>query len=213
MLTQALAPVAALGVLVLFVQGHDLVWLAGLIAGASTTAWLLMVRLPRVSAVPAMIDHGAAATRRQLGLLESYGWQATHSVEGRLDFYEHVVVGPGGVILLHSRCPVHPQVETPTPAADSGAARELMLLRRHVLGAAANLRDEIQDVTGQAAWVQAVVVVWSEFPVGSIQDGRCVFISGPRLADWLRRRPGQLSDVRADEIRAVLPNLGVSVAA
>jgi hypothetical protein len=205
--------VAALGVLDLFLQGHDLVWLAGLVAGAATTAWLLMVRLPSPVAAPATIDHGATDTKWQLELLTSNGWDAVHAVEGNLDVYEHVAVGPGGVILLHSRRLAHPQVATPTPVADSGAAHELMLLRRGALRAAANLRDEIQDATGQPAWVQAVVVVWSEFPAGSIQDGRCVFISGPRLADWLRRRPGQLPAERAQEILAVLPELGISVAA
>jgi hypothetical protein len=208
--THALAPVAALGVLVLFVQGHDLVWLAGLVAGAATTAWLLMAR---VSAAPATIDHGAADTRQQLELIEAHGWEAAHDVEGNLDIYEHVAVGPGGVILLHSRCAAHPQMATPNPRADAGAGHELMLLRRDALRSAANLRDEIEDATGETTWVQAVVVVWSDFPAGCIQDGRCVFISGPRLADWLRRRPGQLADVRAHEIRAALSELGIRVAA
>jgi hypothetical protein len=212
-LTQALAPVAAVGVLILLVQGHGLAWLAGLAAGASATAWLLMVRMPRTATAPATVHRGAEDTRDQLGLLEHHGWQAVHAIEGRLGVYEHVAVGPGGVVLLHSRCPAHASVAAPTLAADPGASNELTRLRRQALGAAANLRDEILDATGQPTWVQAVIVVWSEFPAGCVQDGRCVFISGPRLVDWLRRRPGQLSSARVDEILTVLPDLGVSLAA
>jgi hypothetical protein len=60
--------------------------------------------------------------------------------------------------------------------------------------------------------VQPVVVVWSEFPAGCVQDGRCVFVSGPRLIDWLRRRPGQLSPERGEALRAALECLAADAA-
>jgi hypothetical protein len=56
-----------------------------------------------------------------------------------------------------------------------------------------------------------VVVVWSEFPAGCVTDGRCVFIHGSRLVDWLARRPHQLDPAETDDVAeavAVLVDCG-----
>jgi hypothetical protein len=201
-LAHGLAPPAALGVLGLLIEGHGLAWLAGLVAGASTTAWLVGLRGTSLNPAPTAIDHGDADTREQLSLLEAAGWSAVHDLDARYGRYRHVAIGPGGVILLQSQ-----RLEHPWASNDPLSQRETLILRRRALAAAANLRREIEDSTGTPGWVQAVVVVWSEFPAGCLQDGRCVFISGPRLIDWLRRRPDQLSPERAGELHAALQRL------
>jgi hypothetical protein len=202
MLVQALAPLAAVGVLLLLVEGHGVSWLAGVVAGASTTAWLVGLRTPRVALASAPTDHGNADTREQLTLLRGAGWSAVHDLNARYGRYRHVAIGPGGVILLQSQ-----RLEHPWRLGEPDSQRELLVLRRRALSAAANLRHEIEDATGQPGWVQAVVVVWSEFPPGCLQDGRCVFVSGPRLVDWLRRRPGQLSSERVAAVHVALHRL------
>jgi hypothetical protein len=204
-LAQWLAPVAALGVLALLLEGHGLSWLAGMAAGASTTAWVVGLRTPRVALTSAPIDHGDAETREQLTLLEDAGWSAVHDLDARYGRYRHIAIGPGGVILLQSQ-----RLEHPWRAEDPDSQRELLVLRRRALAAAVNLRREIEDATGQPGWVQPVVVVWSEFPAGCMQDGRCVFVSGPRLIDWLRRRPGQLSPEGAIALHAALNQLAAT---
>jgi hypothetical protein len=206
-LAHGLAPLAALGVLVLLLDGHGVSWLAGMIAGAGTTAWLVGLRAPSLALEPAAVDHGDTDTRQQLSLLEASGWSAVHDLEARYARYRHVAIGPGGVILLQSQ-----RLEHPWHAGDPRSQRELLIQRRRALAAAGNLRREIEDATGRPGWVQAVVVVWSEFPAGCLQDGRCVFVSGPRLIDWLRRRPDQLSPERAAEIHAALERLAVTSA-
>jgi hypothetical protein len=207
-LTQGLAPLAALGVLVLLLQRHGLSWLGGMVAGASAAIWLVGLRSARhVAATPAMPDSDAE-TRDQLSLAESAGWVAVHGLDARFGHYQHVAIGPGGVVSLHSQ-----RLAQPRDVTDPASEREIMLLRRSALSAAANLRDDIEEATGRPAWVQAVVVVWSDFPAGCVQDGRCVFISGPRLIDWLRRRPGQLTPERAEEIADALGQLARPVAA
>ena len=207
-LAQGLAALAALGVLVLLLEGHGLSWLAGMAAGASTTAWLVGLRTPRVALTSAPIDHGDADTREQLTLLKDAGWSAVHDLDAHYGRYRHVAIGPGGVILLQSQ-----RLEHSWRAEDPDSQRELLVLRRRALAAAANLRRELEDATGRPGWVQPVVVVWSEFPSGCVQDGRCVFVSGPRLVDWLRRRPGQLSPERADALHVALERLAATVAA
>jgi hypothetical protein len=206
-LVHGLAPLAALGVLGLLLDGHGVSWLAGLVAGASTAAWLVGLRPPSVAPAPTAVDHGDGDTREQLSLLENAGWRAIHDLEANYARYRHVAIGPGGVIVLQSQ-----RLEHPYDADDRNSERELLIQRRRALAAAANLRREIEDTTGQPGWVQAVVVVWSEFPAGCLQDGRCVFVSGPRLIDWLRRRPDQLSPERAAEVHAALEQLGVAAA-
>jgi hypothetical protein len=206
-LAQGLAPLAALGVLGLLIEGHGLAWLAGLLAGASTTAWLVGVRAVTLSPATTGIDHGDADTREQLSLLQAAGWSAIHDLDARHARYRHVAIGPGGVILVQSQ-----RLEHPWASDDPGSQRELLILRRRALAAAGNLRHEIEDSMGIPGWVQAVVVVWSEFPPGCLQDGRCVFVAGPRLIDWLRRRPEQLSPARAAEIHAALQRLATGSA-
>jgi hypothetical protein len=204
-LAYGLAPLAALGVLVLLIEGHGVAWLAGVTAGASTATWLAGLRARSLPAARPVIDHGDQETREQLSLLQAAGWSAVHDLDARYARYRHVAVGPGGVILLQSQ-----RLEHPWGSEDPRSKRELLILRRRALSAAANLRREIADSTGAAGWVQAVVVVWSEFPAGCLQDGRCVFVSGPRLTDWLRRRPGQLSAERAAEVRSALERLAAA---
>lgn len=204
-LVHGLAPLAPLGVLVLLIDGHGVAWLAGLVAGASTAAWLAGVRTRSLAPARPVIDHGDQDTREQLSLLEATGWSAVHDLDARHGRYRHVAIGPGGVILLQSH-----RLEHPWGAEDPRSQRELLILRRRALSAAANLRREIEDSTGTPGWVQAVVVVWSEFSAGCLHDGRCVFVSGPRLIDWLRRRPGQLSPGRAAEVRSALERLAAA---
>jgi hypothetical protein len=204
-LVHGLAPLVAFGVLVLLIDGHGVAWLAGLVAGASAAGWLAGLRPPSLEPARPLIDHGDQETREQLSLLEATGWSAIHDLDAHYGRYRHVAIGPGGVILLQSQ-----RLEHPWGAEDPRSQRELVILRRRALSAAANLRREIEDSTGTPGWVQAVVVVWSEFSAGCLQDGRCVFVSGPRLIDWLRRRPGQLSPERAAEVGSALERLAAT---
>jgi hypothetical protein len=86
----------------------------------------------------------------------------------------------------------------------AGASPRLERLRPHALSDASALRHDVERVTGQRLWVQAVVVIWSEFPAGCVTDGRCVFIHGSRLAEWLSRRPHQLDSAETDGVARAL---------
>jgi hypothetical protein len=46
----------------------------------------------------------------------------------------------------------------------------------------------------------AVVVFWSEFPEGLVEDDRCVFIDGSRLRSWLQNQPTCLSRAEVEKI-------------
>jgi diadenosine tetraphosphatase ApaH/serine/threonine PP2A family protein phosphatase len=91
------------------------------------------------------------------------------------------------------------------PGAD-GVPR-LERLRPRALTDASAFRSDVARVTGRRLWVQAVVVIWSEFPEGCVTDGRCVFIHGSRLAEWLARRPHQLDAAAADDVAVAVTAL------
>ena len=81
------------------------------------------------------------------------------------------------------------------------------LRARAALTDATSFRHDVERLTGRRLWVQAVVVIWSDFPAGCVTDGRCVFIHGPRLSAWLARRPHQLTPADTDQVYAAVEAL------
>ncbi len=213
--------VIAIGGLVLLLDGQELSWLAGLVAGAAAATWVAVSRgssgtVWRRPLAPAATERRPAAAERRteaaIAALEHSGWRFLHDVRGLDTTYDHIAVGPGGVILLQSMAPdgvVTMQSGEPVleRRSSSDAPPGLERLRPRALADAATFRDGVQRLTGRRLWVQAVVVFWSEFPAGCVADGRCVFIHGPRLAEWIARRPHQLDPRDADQVYAAVEAL------
>lgn len=209
-----LAPlgVVLIGVLVLVIDGHDVSWLAGLVAGAGAGAWITLHRAAVARRLAARSAAAARAERRTAAAvrpLERKGWRFLHDVAGSDGTYDHIAVGGGGVILLQSldpqgvvtlRCGTPFVERRPHPDAES----QVMRIRPRALADAAAFREDMQGITDCRLWVQAVVVFWSEFPAGVVTDGRCVYIHGSRLCDWIARRPHQLDPADADELFAAV---------
>ena len=213
----AAGAVVAIGLLVPALTGHA--WLAGLTALVIVAAAVAAVGLPRVRTVrpgrvaaPQRTIAAARAERRTeaaVKALAESGWHFLHDVRGRDTTYDHVAVGHGGVILLQS---IDPQgtvtMQDGEPFVqrrdDPGAEPIVTRLRPRALGDAGALREDVGRFAGRRLWVQAVVVFWSEFPAGCVTDGRCVYVHGSRLADWLTRRPRQLSPMEVDDVFAAV---------
>ena len=211
MIAVALAAVILAGVLVLILDGHGVSSLAGLVAGAAAAAGLTAGRRHTGARTAA----GTAAQRRTevaVAPLEHAGWSFLHAVPGPDGAYDHIAVGPGGLILLESMSPDgvvrmiggEPVVET---AADGPAPPRVRRLRPTALADATTLRERVQRIAERRLWVQAVVVVWSDFPAGCVADGRCVYIHGSRLAEWLSRRPHQFAEPEAEAVCAAVGQL------
>jgi hypothetical protein len=206
---QVLAPFALglAGVLVLVLDGHGVSWLAGMIAGGAGGAWIAL----RGSTGRAVTRLPAAAraerrTESAVKAMGGSGWRFLHDVRGSDRTYDHVAVGPGGVILLQSLTPSGVvTMRSGEPFAerrrDHDAEKpELVRVRPRALTDATAFRDDIERLTGRRMWVQAMVVFWAEFPAGCVTDGRCVYIHGSRLVAWLTRRPHQLDPAQIDEV-------------
>lgn len=209
LLARVAAPLGAMliGVLVLIADGNELSWLAGVIAGGSTGAWVVLHRsgLPRSRKRPYAEVRAEHRTASALKPLQEAGWRFLHEIRGLDTTYDHIAIGPGGVIVLQSIStdgvvmmrggePVLERRLTPD------APPRLQRLRPRALTDASALRSDVERLSGRRLWVQAVVVLWSEFPAGCVADGRCVYIHGSRLTDWLTRRPHQLDPAQMDEI-------------
>lgn len=207
-----LAAVILAGVLVLVLDGHGVSWLAGLVAGAAAAGTVTIARgRPRIPASGA----GAGAQRRTelaVEALEPAGWSFVHGVPGPDGTYDHIAVGPGGLILLESLSPDgtvrmiggEPVVER---LGGEGQPPRVHRLRPTALADATSLRQRVERIAKRRLWVQAVVVLWSDFPAGCVVDGRCVYIHGSRLADWISRRPHQFEPVDAEAVLAAVGHL------
>lgn len=210
-------PVAAVAVsaglaavLVLVAGGHPGSWLAGLAAGVACGIAAGRLALPRRRAQS--LDAPERRTAEALASLQDSGWTVLHGVRGRDGTYDHVAVGPGGVVLMQS---IDPQGTVTMRAGEPFVERPAVLhrepdsirLRPRVLGEAGAFRDEVLRVAGRRLWVQAVVVLWSDFPAGVVADGRCAYVHGTRLADWLARRPHQLA---AGDVEAVIAAIALT---
>jgi len=208
-----LGPFILAGFAFLIKDGHPYAWGAGAITGAFATVWIALRDEP-----PAYIANwgegaeGERKTAKALRPLQRSGLRVFHDVQCRYGNYDHVVVGAAGIFLLETKN-LNGTVELDDGVArlhrrlDPDANSRLEKLRPRRLSAAATLKRDVEERTGHRAWVQGVVVFWGDFPQGLLDDGRCVFIHGSRLRDWLRARPGRLDRRKAGEIAAAVAGI------
>lgn len=199
---------AAVSVLVL--DGHGVSWLAGVLAGAGVGGWIALGRRAdsvRRGSLPAV--RAERRTEQALSTLEPAGWRFLHQVRGSEGIYDHVAVGHGGLLVLQTVEPGgtvvmsggEPVVETRlTPESEPTVRR----LRARALTDAQTFRGDLQRVCEMRTWVQSVVVIWGDFPAGVVTDGRCVYVHGSRLAEWLRRRPQQYDERAVEDVFAAV---------
>jgi Nuclease-related domain len=208
--------VVVIGVLVLIFDGHEISWLAGVIAGGGAGAWVALRRgarpVRRRAGGPNPELRAEQRTATALEPLRSIGWRVLHDVRGFDTTFDHIAIGHGGVIVLQSMSPDgvvmmrggEPILER---RLSPDSPPRLERLRPRAFTDASSLRHDVERLTGRRLWVQSVVVIWSEFPAGGMTDGRCVFIHGSRLADWVARRPHQLDPAETDDVAAAVAAL------
>jgi Nuclease-related domain len=207
------APFILSGIAVLILDGHRVSWFAGVLTGIFMGVWIAIRETP-----PAYIENwhdgaeGERKTAKALKPLGRSGWSIVHDVDARYGNYDHIAVGAAGVFLLETkslggivelRDGVPHLRRRHDPDADTRCER----IRPRALAAAAGLKGDIERRTGHRIWVQAVVVFWSEFPEGLVDDGTCVFMHGRRLHAFLEGRANQLNDTQVVEITAAITQI------
>lgn len=192
------APVFAAGLVIALVAPDPLQWFAGFAAAASASIYLMLRESP-----PQFVDkwrrgaEGEHATARVLGPLRREGWQLFHDLDTGRGNRDHIAIGPAGVYLLDSKN------LSGTIEVDGDVIRAryrdyprddytLDRIGSWMRSEAAKLKSEIEQLTGERVWVQAVVVIWGRFGAQTVGGDRVTFIHGDALAAWLRARPARL---------------------
>lgn len=109
-------------------------------------------------------------------------WHCEHDFVHDYGNWDHILVGPPGVFLLDSKR-LSGQAVAVGDSLRSGRVRYSGLAARR---AALEVKRRMDDALGQSAgWVQAVVVVWGDFPQALHEEERVVYVAGRELRSWL----------------------------
>lgn len=209
------APIALLGLAGLFAFRRDpsLIWASGVCFGLVVGVWVVLRDSP-----PAYIENwntgaeGEQKTARELRLLDTSHWAVFHDVQNGHGNYDHIVVSEAGVFLLDSKYPggriyIRDEELWLSRRHDPEADRPERASRRAALRGAASLSKALHALTGSRIWVQPVVVFWCDFDPGVHEDGRCAFVQGSSLRDWLESRPRRRGQADAESLTAAVRRL------
>lgn len=208
-----LGPFFVVGVAIVLLDGQLVSWGAGVAVGVAMTLWMVFQDTP-----PHYVERwrlgfeGERKTAKELTRLERAGWHVAHDVQNGHGNYDHIAVGAAGVYLLESKnlqgiVEIRDGVPHLQRRLDPEDNKPWGSIPRRALADAARLKEEIEARTGHRTWVQAVVVLWAEFPAGVVEDDRCIFVHGPRLRAWLQDRPSRLAQAEAEEIAAGIASI------
>jgi hypothetical protein len=128
---------------------------------------------------------GERRTAKVLDRLGKSGWVIVHDVPAPRGNLDHVVAGPSGLFVLETKTAEDgPSVE----ASDGSYSRwQLESWARQARGNAVKLRQMLGPVG--LGWINAVVVVWADFPDRVIEHDKVTYVHGEELAAWLEGRP------------------------
>jgi hypothetical protein len=146
---------------------------------------------------------GEQQTAAVLGQLDDEWW-CEHDVPNRRGNWDHIVVGPAGVFLLDSKRYLSQPAVVSTDELRSGRIRTRGAAFR---GAAVELKQTIERLGVPRPYVQAVVVIWGEFPQREWHEEQVAYVHGPKLLEWLRERPARLDSKRLSALRDAVREL------
>jgi hypothetical protein len=162
----------------------------GFLVGAFFFAWSFG---GHVSSFPWLI--GAEGERETAKAVEKLGagWHCEHDLEYAHGNWDHILVGPAGVFLLDSK-----SLNGTSAAGGDGLRSGRLVFRGATLRAAAKrLKYALEGRLGsRAPWVQAVFVVWGDFPQLLHEEQDVVYIHGLHLRTWLSELPTNLNAPR-----------------
>jgi hypothetical protein len=151
----------------------------GALLGVMILAWALG---GHVSVVRWSI--GAQGERQTAHEIEKLGpeWHCEHDLEHEHGNWDHVLVGPAGVFVLDSKL-WHSTAEARDDALRSG---RLVYRGGSARFGAMRIKQALEQRLGShAPWVQAVVVVWADFPQARHEEVHVVYLRGDQLRPWL----------------------------
>lgn len=166
--------------------------------GAGTAAAMVLFDSPSAHIERWRIGaDGEKATSRQLRPLLKRGWTLFNDIATGQGNVDHVLVGPAGVFVLESkRLAGRVRVDAGTlfvrwhEEPEDGYENDTIAGRAR--GTAFELHSRLNS-SGMDSWVQAVVVLWSDFAQRSIECDKVAWIRGDMLTAVLAARPVKYS--------------------
>ena len=151
---------------------------------------------------------GEERTAKVLTPLLKKGWVIVHDLSHDQSNVDHVVIGPGGVFVLDSKN------LSGTAVAEGGTFHltrpgKTRRAYSHDYSGAAKARARYANYRLRngglpSRRVEAVIVVWVNFPQQSDAGDRMTYVHGDHLVDWLLHRPARLNAVEIDQIADLL---------
>jgi hypothetical protein len=190
--------------MIFFSEGFGELLMAGVIGAVLTVQAIFWALGGHVSSLSWM--RGAWGEQDTEDVLDRLGagWVVEHDIDRERGNWDHVAVSRAGVFMI----------ETKTASARVVVANDTLRIGRNVSypgasfrGAAVDLRDTLDRMTGRAPWVTAVVAVWGEFDQTQVDGDRVTYLKGSLLADWLAGQPTKLGSDRANELAAAVTTL------
>jgi hypothetical protein len=209
-----LAPIVLALVVELVWGTSSLDWALGFFIGAAVGVLYWVWDTP-----PAHVENwrrgakGERRTARALRVLDRDGWHVRHDVLAEQGNRDHIVVGDSGVYLLDSKVlagvvRVDGDVVTVHRPDDPRGSYRLDRMAPAVRAEAARLKADLGQTC--RTWVQAVVVIWGEFPQRLVAGDRIVFVHGDELVAWLRERPATQPADRAAQLTDAVRELSAA---
>jgi hypothetical protein len=162
--------------------GGTVALLAAMLLGFTTGLFLFLWILGDVRALPWLWGAiGEEDTARELEKLDSAEWQVEHDIERETGGnWDHIVAGPTGTFMLETKTFHAEPVRVDGDSLVSGRMR----LRGSWFRSSALELKQLRNLR----WVQAVVVIWGDFPQRLVEEERVVYVAGRELVPWLESR-------------------------
>jgi hypothetical protein len=189
------------------VLGRLLAVMAGVFVGMIFVLWSLG---GRVSTFRWWLGaEGERDTAKEIEGLDSE-WHCEHDLEHEHGNWDHVLVGPPGVFLLDSKN------LSGIAAAGGDALRSGRLAFPGWMfrNGAKRIKLALEERLGsRAPWVQAVVVVWGDFPQAHHNEQDVVYVRGDELRTWLATLPQKINGPQRAALVTALQEVRTSLSA
>jgi hypothetical protein len=160
------------------------------VLGFSIAICMVLWLVGDVRALPYM--WGALGERQTAGVLAQLGdhWLCLHDISRARGNWDHICVGPAGVFAIESKTVGGGSAVV---THDSLRCGRLLYRGAEFRRAAVELREAIGREATPSPYVQAVVVIWGNFPQRFHVEEQVTYIAGDELLAWLCRRPVRFS--------------------
>jgi hypothetical protein len=149
---------------------------------------------------------GERQTAREIEKLDG-DWHCEHDIEYPYGNFDHVLVGPPGLFLLDTKS-LTATVSAKDDTLIAGRVRYPGVVFR---AAAKSINTSIERrLERRCPWVQAVVVIWGDFPQARHEERDVVYMAGEELVAWITQLPQRVNAPQRAALRTALDDLRAS---